>query len=237
MSLTLAYSITQEEMEENYNTLLAKIEQFFPSRSESILKMYDDLGDEVILAPGSSIEHYHNAFPGGYVEHVLRVLKFSFSVYELWLSTGMDLDFTPEELAFVAIHHDLGKVGLPGENLGRYIWNHSDWHRKNQGKIYDTNPDLPFMPVQDMSLFLLQKYNIPLTLNETLGIKLHDGLYDDSNKHYYLARQHKSSLRTYLPYIVHHADLMASKFEYQRWAQLSGKGLKKYKQNGQGISK
>lgn len=138
-------------------------------------------------------------------------------------------DFTPEELGFVAIHHDLGKLGFPEDGKGRYIWNSSEWHRKNQGKIYDTNPDIPFLPVQDLSLFILQKYGIKLSLNETLGIKLHDGLYDDVNKAYLLARMHKSSLRTYLPLIVHQADLMASRFEYDRWAKASGNELMKYR--------
>jgi len=182
------------------------------------------------MAPAASVEYYHNTIPGGYVDHILRVLEFSFRVYELWKSSGIDVsNFTPEELAFVAVHHDLGKIGLPGKEMGRYIWNESEWHRKNQGKIYDTNPNIPYMLVQDMSLFTLQKYEIPLSLNETLGIKLHDGLYDDGNKPYYVGYTHKASLRSYLPYIVHQADLMASKFEYERWAKASGQSLKMYR--------
>jgi hypothetical protein len=43
-----------------------------------------------------------------------------------------------------------------------------------------------------------------------------------------VSHAHKSSLRTYLPLIVHQADMMAAKFEYERWAATSGKALKKF---------
>jgi hypothetical protein len=230
MSLTMPITLTADEMQENFRSLMERIELMFDSRADKLLQMYQDMEEQVILAPASSREHFHNAFPGGYLDHILRVLENSFKVYELWKGCGMELDFTPEELAFVAIHHDLGKIGLPIENGGRYIWNNSEWHRKNQGKIYDPNPEIPFMPVQDMSLYLLQKYQIPLTMNETLGIKLHDGLYEEANNAYYITRSQESALRTYLPMVVHQADLIASKYEYERWAKASGKSMKKYKE-------
>jgi hypothetical protein len=229
MNINLPFTLTPEQMQENFKTLMDRIQVMFESRSDGLLKMYRDLETEVMMAPASSREHFHNAFPGGYLDHILRVFEYSFKVYEMWKSCNIPLDFTPEELAFVAIHHDLGKVGLPEENMGRYVWNTSEWHRKNQGKIYETNPNVPFMLVQDMSLFVLQKYNIPLTMNETLGIKLHDGLYEEGNRPYYLSRSQSSALRTYLPMIVHQADLMASKFEYERWCKASGNIHKKYK--------
>ena len=225
----LAVSLSETDMQNNFKILMNHIEMMFDTRSEGLLKMYSDMETQVIMAPASSREHFHNAFPGGYLDHILRVLEFSFKVFETWKACGIELDFTPEELAFVAIHHDLGKIGLPIENGDRYIWCQSDWHRKNQGKIYEPNPNIPFMHVQDMSLFLLQKYNIPMTFNETLGIKLHDGLYEEANDSYYLARSLDSELRTYLPMVVHQADLLASRFEKDRWLKSSGKTPKPYK--------
>lgn len=232
MSATgLPFELTPEQMQANYNKFLESISLMFESRSTALMTMYKDCDESLMMAPASGTEHFHNAFPGGYVDHVLRVLEFSFQVYELWKRCGIDVStFTPEELGFVAIHHDLGKLGLPGKNNERYIWNTSDWHRKNMGKIYDTNPNIPFMTVQDMSLYMLQRYGVPLTFNETLGIKLHDGLYEESNEAYYISRSHKSGLRSYLPHIIHQADLMASRFEYDRWAAAAGQKLKPYRQ-------
>ncbi len=211
---------------QNYAVLMDMINTLFPTRKGVLIAMYNDLEEQVMMAPASSVEHYHNAYVGGYLDHILRVRFLSLEVCNLWRNSGLDIDFTQEELEFVALHHDLGKVGFKG--LDKYVPNKSEWHRKNQGKIYNGNPDIPFMLVPDLALFLLQKYNIPLTLNETLGIKLTDGLYDENNKPYFISYRKESSLRTNLPIIVHQADLMAAKFEKERWDKASGKGLKKF---------
>ena len=228
--MSFPVELTEEQMLDNYKRLLEHVEVMFESRAEPLLKMYKDYEETVILAPASSIEHFHNAFPGGYLDHVLRVLEYAFRFYELWKGSGLNVDtFTAEELAFVAIHHDLGKLGLPGEGNERYIKNESEWHRKNQGKIYTPNPKIPFMTVTDMSLHILQRYGVPITLNEGLGIRLTDGLYDEVNQHYYITRAKEASLRTHLPHIMHQADMMASRFEYDRWAKASGNVLENYK--------
>jgi hypothetical protein len=50
-----------------------------------------------------------------------------------------------------------------------------------------------------------------------LGIKLTDGLYDESNKPYYISRTADSKLKTNLGYVMHQADSMAARIEYERW--------------------
>jgi len=100
--------------------------------------MYDYFEDRMCLAPASGKEHYHNAMVGGYVEHVLHVTKFAVTLKELWEHNGAIIDFTDEELIFATLHHDLGKVGDLEHDY--YIPNESEWHRKNQGKIYTHNP-------------------------------------------------------------------------------------------------
>jgi hypothetical protein len=136
---------------------------------------------------------------------------------------GVDVSgFTKEELVFAAFHHDLGKVGFPGNGNEIYIFNNSEWHRKHQGKIYTHNPNNPFTMVPDLSLYLLQHYNIPVTWNEYLAIKIHDGLYDDANKPYFISRTADAKLKNCLPLIMHHADHMASIIEYDRWKVTNG---------------
>ena len=46
---------------------------------------------------------------GGYVEHILHVVKFSQEVRDIWEKNGATINFTNEELVFTALHHDLGK--------------------------------------------------------------------------------------------------------------------------------
>ena len=74
------------------------------------------------------------------------------------------------------------------------------------------------MTVPDRSLFLLQARGIKVSMNEFFGIKLHDGLYEDANKAYYISNAKESKLRTNLPIVLHHADHMASRIEYEKWS-------------------
>jgi hypothetical protein len=66
-------------------------------------------------------------------------------------------------------------------------------------------------------MFILQQNGIKMSEKEFLAIKLHDGLYDDVNKPYYMSFNPDSKLRTNLVYILHQADFLASKIEYDRW--------------------
>ena len=156
-------------------------------------------------------------FVGGYVEHVLHVYRCAVSIKQQWEEKGATINFTDEELAMAAIHHDLGKVGdLYNEY---YTPNESDWHRKNQGLIFSHNGDLQFMTVTDRALFLLQHFGIPLTENEYIGLRLTDGLYEEANKPYYIGYSPDRQLKSNIAYILHQADMMATHIEYDRWEQ------------------
>ena len=131
---------------------------------------------------------------------------------------GADMSgYTTEELMFAAMHHDLGKVGFPGDGNEVYQVETSDWHRKNQGKLYKSNANIPFAMVPDLSIWLLQEYDIKMSWTEYQAIKIHDGMYDDANKPYFVSRSPQSKLKTNLPIILHHADHMASTIEFERW--------------------
>jgi hypothetical protein len=193
---------------ENYNKFMEYINA--DSRAESLVEMYKDFHDELITAPASGIRHFHNAFPGGYLDHVLRVTETALRVTALYKETGGTINFTKEELIFAALHHDFGKLGMPDEGP-YYIDQDSDWHRK-QGKYYSQNEHLQYFKVPDRALFLLQKYNINITQNEWLGIKLSDGIYDDGAKSYFL-NSGRYPMKTNLPYIIHWADHLSSRVE------------------------
>ena len=49
-----------------------------------------------------------------------------------------------------------------------------------------------------------------------LTIQTHDGLYDEGNKKYLVNYMPEQKPRTSLPYIVHQADLMAARIEFER---------------------
>lgn len=218
-----SYRLKDTELQANYDKLF-KILESFGDRSANLKTLYESFGERIVFDPASSFEHFHNAIPGGYIDHVLRVIEFSEILYDTWVSLGLNVDnFTKEELRFAALNHDLGKLGFPGEQNGQYLPNKSEWHKKNMGRLYESNASIPFLLVPDRALYLLQVANIPVSLNEYLGIKLTDGLYDDSNKAYLFASKPESKLRCNMPYILHNADMMASRLEYELWNQSAGK--------------
>lgn len=206
------------DSKEQYLKFMGYIDEYLPERAEKLKEMYNAFGKRLLLAPASAIEHYHNAFPGGYLDHTLRVIDMSIKLYNFYVDNDMDVSgFTLNNLVFVAMNHDLGKLGYVGEGREKYIPNDSEWHRKNMGKIYNYNDKIPFAITSDLSLYTLQKFQIPVEWEEYLGIKIHDGLYEEGNKPYFISRMDSSSLRTNLQYIIHMADLMASKHEYRTW--------------------
>ena len=209
--------LTPEQIQENWNKLIQIInDNFSGERLEKLLEMYDYFEERMCMAPASGKEHFHNAHAGGYVEHVLHITDLAQQIYELWDRNGAIVDnFTKEELIFSALHHDLGKVGDLAEDY--YTPNDSDWHRKNQGLIYKHNGNLQFMTVTDRACWILQHFNVKMTENEYLGLRLTDGMYEEANKSYYVAYQKERQLKSNIAYILHQADMMASKIENDFW--------------------
>lgn len=213
--------LTAEELQQNYDKLIDIINNYITGeRVNQLLSLYTDHAERLMLMPASSVDHHHNSWPGGYVDHVLRVIDCALKLKELWASMGAYINYTEEELVFAALNHDLGKIGT--EEAEQYLVNDSDWHRKNLGKLYKSNPVNPFMTVPDRSLFLLQQRGIKISFNEYIAIKAHDGLYEEANKPYFISHSRESKLRSNLPILLHHADHMASRIEFEMWDRNEG---------------
>ena len=164
------------------------------------------LGSTPLVSPASSIDRFHNAYDGGYIDYVLGVCKTVRGVKVLLQSIGANIDFTDDENDVRTFNHDLGKLGsLDGE---QYQYNDSEWHRKNQGKLYNINPDIHYMSVTDRSIWLLQHFEIKITEKEFLAIKLSDGMYDEANPQYLKVFSKEVGLKTELPRVIHWADHM-----------------------------
>lgn len=220
--------LSAEQIQDNLYNFYQFIETHIEEpRKGQLLTLYKQQEDILVLAPASSKASFHNSFPGGYVDHVNRVVECALELYSVWGKMGAATStFTKEELVFSAINHDLGKLGLDGKP--RYLPNDSEWHVKNQGANYKPNAQLPFLPVQDNSLFILQAAGIQLTINEYIAIKIHDGLYDEANRAYLISGQNESKLRSCLPMILHQADLMASRIEWEKeWLSKMGENKPK----------
>ena len=104
--------LSLDQIEQNWKKLITFIEEGFSGeRRENLLKLYNEHENRIAIAPASSKVYYHSAFIGGYVHHVLNVLRIAPRIATLWESLGGEKVWTDEELFFVALNHDLGKIG------------------------------------------------------------------------------------------------------------------------------
>jgi len=207
---------TEQELKQSYDKFIAIINKYFTGeRLEKLLFMYseNELGVNLAISPASGNAGYHNCYTGGYIDHIFNVCKNALKVKELFIQMGGKPDFTDEELIFCALHHDLGKLGSKDKPF--YVPNPSDWHIKNQGKVFASNDELHHMTHTDRTMFTLQQYGIAVSEKEYFGMKLTDGLYDEDNTKYLKVYDVKKAVKSNLPHLMHWADHMSTVIESQ----------------------
>jgi len=217
--------LSAEQIQKNYEKHIKIVEHYLTDRKDSVLEMINHMEETYVMAPASGKSWYHNAFAGGYVDHVNRVVQYAIKQMKLYEEMGGNIDFTEEELVFSALFHDLGKLG-DGEQPN-YLPQTDKWRQDKLSEMYSNNPDLDFMLISDRSLFILQKFGIPLSLKEYLAIRVHDGVFEDSNKAYFFSHQESSRQKTSIISILHSADFLASKVEYDLWKKNGGESTPK----------
>lgn len=213
-------SLSAEKIQSNYLKHLKIVETYIGDRKEQVLSMIKHMEDTYVMAPASGKTWYHSAFPGGYVDHVNRVVEYAVKQSRLYQEMGGTIDYTEEELVFAALFHDLGKMG-DGERPN-YIPQTDKWRQDKLSEMYTYNPELDFMLIPDRSLFILQKFGIKVTQKEFLGIRLHDGVFDKANEAYFFSNVESSRQKTSIISVLHTADFLASKVEYDIWKRNSG---------------
>ena len=206
------------QIQSNWKVFLSNIEKYISDkkdRKQKLLNFYKKYEERIILMPAAHKKEYHGAYPGGYVDHVNRVVKAAIDLHTLWDTFGVDTTtYTKEELVFSAINHDLGKMGNADNDA--YVPQTDQWRRDKLGENYMFNKKLPFASVPDRTLFLLQSHDISYSFNEMLAIQTHDGLYDTGNEKYLKGFMPEQRPRTSLPYILHQADMLAARVEWEK---------------------
>jgi hypothetical protein len=206
--------ITPEQIQSNWDVFIDNIKTYITGgRKDKLLDFYTQHEERFALMPASNKIQYHNCFPGGYVDHVNRVVTAALKIDAVWRELGVFDTYTTEELVFSAINHDLGKFGTVEH--ASYIEQTDQWRRDKLNETYMFNDRLEYMSVPDRGLWLLNEAGISVTKNELLAIKLHDGLYDDANKPYLLSFMPETKPRTSIIFILHQADLLAARVEFE----------------------
>ncbi len=172
-------------------------------RVKELTAMLNHFSDRAPMTPASSRLEYHGAYPGGLVDHSLRVLEYSLKLAKTY---GFDSALNKGSLVIGALFHDWGKVGSLEEDY--YLDQDSQWHRE-RGMMYSHNDKIQYMTVPDRALFLMQHFGVKLSSDEYLSILLNDGAYAEENRPYLMKEPT-------LAVIIHQADRMACQFEKGR---------------------
>lgn len=191
-------SLTPEQIESNWKKMLSLLEKL-GDRTPDAMRMVDALGERLALCPASGKRDFHNAFPGGLVDHSLRVLGNA-----MRLASAFGWKVPKDSLIIAALFHDLGKVGDHEHDY--YIPQTDQWRVDKLGEEYTYNKDMQYMTVPDRGIFLCQHFGLKLTQDETLAIRLNDGQYADENAAYKLKEP-------MLADVIHMADLISTKQE------------------------
>jgi len=219
--------LTAEQIQNNYDKHLKIIEHYLGGRAIACKEMLKHMEDNYVMAPASGKTWFHNAFAGGYVDHVNRVVQYALEQHKLYIKMGGSVDYKEEELVFAALFHDLGKMG--DGDKPNYIPQTDKWRQDKLSEMYTYNPDLDFMLIPDRSLFILQKFGIKVSQKEFLGIRLHDGVFDKANEAYFFSNVESSRQKTSIISVLHTADFLASKVEYDIWKRNGGNSNPKAK--------
>jgi hypothetical protein len=132
------------------------------------------LGQEFISAPASSTLDYHGAFEGGLIDHLLKVAKNAVNVNKT-LPVNKQVD--QNSLIKVCFLHQIGKTNLYKPCM-------SEWHRKNQGKMYEFNNNLVSMRVSERSLYYAMSHGIKFTEEEFSAIMFYDKVDDKMSEYH-----------------------------------------------------
>jgi len=218
-------SLSAEQIQKNYEKHLKIVDTYIGDRKDLVLKLLSHMEETYVMAPASGKTWHHNAFAGGYVDHVNRVVEYAVKQSRLYQEMGGTVDYTEEELVFAALFHDLGKLGDGDKE--NYQPQTDKWRQDKLSEMYTYNSDLDFMLIPDRSLYILQKFGLKVSQKEWLGIRLHDGVFDKANEAYFFSHQESSRQKTSIVSVLHSADFLASKVEYDIWKRNGGNTMAK----------
>lgn len=196
--------LSEEQIITNWEKFSSLLLQTGDERAEAIQTMLDHLGDRLATTPASSRVEYHNCFPGGLIEHSLRVLKNCTRLIKV--SPTIYKDIPEESVVFAALLHDLGKVGDLDND--RYLPQTNNYYRE-KGNLYEMNHEMEYSTVAHAGVFILQHFGIKTTWGEWQAIMLNDGPVLAENKPYCMKESP-------LALLVHQADRLAAEEEKQR---------------------
>lgn len=203
------------QIDDTWNELIEIINCHFEGvLKDNIMRLHDHFGDRMKNAPASSRPNFHNCFKGGYIDHVVRVIKTSLEMKKMFVNLGVKVNHSDSDVVLAAMFHDLGKIGNMDEPC--YIYQTDEWRRNKLNEWYTHNTNLELGSVTDRSLWLLNEFDIKISEEVFKAIKLSDGMFSSGNEKEY---RKSSDTKNILHYIVHFADWTSTVAEKQHYLQ------------------
>lgn len=152
--------LTQEQVTKNAKKYF-KTTQELGVMNEELMTF---LGAEFISAPATANKDQYNAFEGGLIDHLLNVTK-----YAVLINNALpEEERVPQNtLVRTCLLHQIGKAKL-------FTPCQSEWHIKNQGKLFEYKNDQTPMRVSERSVFYAMSNGIKLTDEEFAAIIMSD---------------------------------------------------------------
>jgi hypothetical protein len=188
-----------QKIKENWDSFNGLLEQT-GTRAPQLKEMLNHFGERACIAPASTRIEFHNAFPGGFIDHSLRVLRTAINI-----SAALNVKSSKDSIIIAAALHDWGKVGTLDADY--YVMQDSQWHNK-QGQMYRKNDSIR-MPNSQLGLFTMSQFGVKLSEDEYLSVLLNDGMYAEGNREYGMKEPS-------LALIVHWADRWSTQCEKMR---------------------
>lgn len=164
----------ESSIAERYKNLISIVEE----RREQFAELITFMEKETAWLTSPASTKYHLNKEGGLLEHSVNVAETM-----LKIKNAIAPHIGDESCVIVALLHDLGKVGMPGNP--RYLVNEPSEKQKKYGFKpdcpYRYNQDLIYLSVPVRSLYLAFKY-IELSEEEVQAIVYHDGQYVEDNR-------------------------------------------------------
>jgi len=132
------------------------------------------LGEDFIKAPATNLTSLYGAYEGGLIEHLLRVTKYAVAANN---ALGDDEKVDINSLIKVCLLHQIGKAKL-------FIPCTSEWHVKNQGKMYEYNNELTPMKTGERSVYYAMSNGVKLTDDEYYAILSFDKTDDKISEYH-----------------------------------------------------
>ena len=221
MSIKTITKLSTEEVNINFEEMMELINKYIPEpRLGKIMKLINEMLENIVTAPASSFKKFHASFSGGFIHHTLNVMKNAIKVDKLYTDSGFGKRlYTMEELIFSALCHDLYKIGfLPKDGGSKYTPNTNVWKQKNYGQMYEfSSKGLNSLPPEEATMFLLSKYDIKCSKNEVIGIKCANGKFSKHWDDFFPDYSPMLAQETNLHIVIHQADFMSSIIENRKF--------------------